>query len=186
MKPRQEPDDRELIRRVALGDRSAFTELMQRHIAQIVDFSCRYVGRVADAEDIAQEAFIRVWRKASSWQDQQLPVRHWLYRITYNLCMDALRQRKTGDLPDENILVSAVDTTSSQYDEMAQRIRLRAALNNVPERQRTAIFLCAYYGFSNREAAVILDVSVDALESLLARGRRSLRQQLIEFEKVSE
>jgi RNA polymerase sigma-70 factor (ECF subfamily) len=133
---------------------------------------------MADAEDIAQEAFIRVWRKASDWQDRQLPPHSWLYRITYNLCIDELRKRKPESDVDDHYDLSSEDSPESNIYQQQKDKLLAAAFTTLSEAQRTAIALCNYQGLSNKEAAGVMDITVEALESLLARGRAKLRKQL--------
>jgi len=165
---------------VAQGDQAAFTEIVTRHLTPVVNFAWRYVGRRSDAEDVAQEAFIRLWRHAPDWEDQGFSVRSWIYRIAYNLCIDELRKRKpVTPVEDEVSLASAEQPDEDLYRDQRQQ-QVAAALNELPERQRTALVLCVYQGLSNRDAATVLDVSIEALESLLSRARRMLRNKMTE------
>ena len=168
-----------LMERIASGDKAAFAEFLTRYLTAIVDFAQRYLAQRVDAEDVAQEAFIRVWRKAPGWRAQQATPRSWLYRITYHLCIDALRRRYPHrSMPDNEDPVDPEPTPEENVLRRAHMERLDEALRALPERQRTAITLCAYRGLANKEAAAALDITVEALESLLARGRRQLRQLL--------
>ena len=133
----------------------------------------------ADAEDVSQEVFLRIWRDAGTWRPGGARFSTWLYRVTLNLCHDRLRQRRPVADPEE--LASLPDEAISAEGSLqrsAVAAQVAAALSRLPERQREAILLCHDEEFVNREAAAILGVSVDALESLLSRGRRSLRQIL--------
>jgi RNA polymerase sigma-70 factor (ECF subfamily) len=172
-------DDDQLMRQIALGDKAAFTEFATRHIKKIVEFAMRYMRNRDDAEDIAQEAFTRLWTKASQWQARGVAPRSWLYRISYNLCIDALRKQKSRMNVVADINQSMEIAEETQQQEM-QHSAVVQALNALPERQHTAILLCTYQGLSNREAAESMEISVDALESLLSRARRKLREQLIQ------
>ena len=175
-------EDSQLMLAIARGDQGAFTEIVSRHLNAVIHFAWRYLGRRAEAEDIAQEAFIRIWKNAANWEPKGFSFRSWLYRITYNLCIDELRKRKPvtdveaeelpyhGDQPDENLY------RNQQQQEVAR------ALEALPERQRTAITLCVYQGLSNRDAAQVLEISVEALESLLSRARRTLRNKMTEYQ----
>ena len=173
-------DDRELFLRIAQGDKSAFGVFVNRHLEATVKFVARYLKNSADAEDVAQDSFIRVWQHAPEWKDQGHSPRSWLYRIAYNRAMDVLRRRKPeediDELPGES---STPEDVAIQRD---QSNIVNKAIAALPERQRTALWLCSHYGLSNKEAAEILQVSTEALESLLARARRSLRASL----KISE
>jgi RNA polymerase sigma-70 factor (ECF subfamily) len=171
-------NDLQLLTHIAAGSKAAMTEFISRYYQRITDFAWRHMGRKADAEDIAQEAFIRVWRKARDWQDRQLPPHSWLYRITYNLCIDELRKRKPETDVDEHFDISGDDSPENNLYQLQKDKLLAAAFATLSESQRTAIALCNYQGFSNKEAAGVMDISVEALESLLARGRAKLRKQL--------
>lgn len=182
--PGLETDDHALMASIALGDRAAFAEFVTRHVAAIVGYAARFVGRRSDAEDIAQEAFTRLWTKAPQWRAQGAPPRRWLFRVTYNLCMDELRRRRpwaAGDAAGD-----PADTADTPEESVLRRDRdgrLAAALAALPERQRRALALCAYEGLSNKQAAAALEIGVEALESLLARGRRKLRELLLAHEE---
>lgn len=173
-----EQNDQQLLKHIGLGSKAAMSEFISRYYQRIVDFAFRHMSRKADAEDVAQEAFIRVWRKAQDWQDRELPPRSWLYRITYNLCIDELRKRKPESDVDEHYDLSGDDSPESNVYQQQKDSLLAAAFATLSEAQRTAITLCNFQGFSNREAAGVMDISVEALESLLVRGRSKLRKQL--------
>lgn len=167
---------------VAQGDRDAFTEIVTRHLPPVVHFAMRYVGRRPDAEDVAQEAFIRLWKHAPEWEEKGFSIRSWIYRITYNLCIDELRKRKPmTTVEDEVTLASTEQPDEDLYQDQRQR-RVAAALNDLPERQRTALVLCVYQGLSNQDAATVMNVSIEALESLLSRARRMLKNKMTETE----
>lgn len=166
-------DDVHLLQAIAAGDRKAFQAFLSRHLARVVQFAGRY--NRSDAEDIAQETFLRIWQKAGTWQEQGVSPMSWVYRIAYHLCIDALR-RKRHVIPLTEQAEQADPSGDATRDIMAEQVlRIIAGL---PERQSTAITLCACHGLSNKEAADVMAISVDALESLLSRGRRELRQQL--------
>jgi len=169
--------DKELMQLISKGDKNAFAVLMQRHIAAILNFNRQYLS--TEAEDIAQEAFIRLWNKAPEWQDKGVSPKAWLMRVSYNLCIDTLRKQKTTSLEDQQTTIVDPNVTIEQLfinrSDFQQKIH---QLNTLPERQRTAITLCAYHGLNNKQAAAVLGISIDALESLLARGRRKLKQLL--------
>ena len=177
----QESDiqDNKLMTLIANGDKEAMSKFINNNLDSIINFATRYTGQRSDAEDIAQDAFTRVWTKASQWKQQEIPVKNWLYRITYNLCIDMLRKRKTsGDTINEDNLVSFV-TPEEKLATVEKQNNLNQVLKTLPERQCTAILFCHYQGMSNKEAANIMDISIDALESLLSRGRRKLRELLL-------
>lgn len=171
--------DSQLMRLIATGDKQAMSDFIKLNLDSILSFATRYVGQRSDAEDIAQEAFTRVWTKAPQWESREIPARNWLYRITYNLCIDMLRKRKTtGEAISEDTLTSTT-TPDEQLASVESQNRLNQVLNRLPERQCTAILFCHYQGMSNKDAANIMNISIDALESLLSRGRRKLRELLL-------
>jgi RNA polymerase sigma-70 factor (ECF subfamily) len=172
-------DDQQLMLAIVNGSKEAFTILASRYTGQIIKFAYRYVGSRSDAEDVAQEAMIRLWRHAASWEPQGYSLRSWIYRITYNLCIDEIRKRKpVSELKYDNQAVAEGQPDSDVYQEQKD-FMLNAALNELPERQRTAINLCVYQALSNQDAADTMGVSVEALESLLSRARRNLRKDIM-------
>ena len=174
----RDADDDTLIRRVAGGDSSAWTILVDRHAAMLMRCAWRVLGDRAEAEDIAQESFVRLMAKADGWQPGGAPLKTWLYRVALNLSIDRTRARRATSIDavaepgDEGRATQAVERA------LDRRRRVRSALADLPDRQRSALVLVHYEGLSQQEAAAVMSLSVDALESLLARGRRRLREQL--------
>lgn len=159
---------------VAVGDRRAWRSLVERHLSAVHGAAWHLLGDRAEAEDVAQETFLRLMPKAADWRTDRASVRTWLRRVAVNLSIDRLRARRTVSL--EFVAETAVDTDVAT--DVDRRRQVRAALDGLPERQRTAIVLVHYQGYSQREAAEFLSISTDAVESLLARGRRTLKQRL--------
>ena len=174
-----EPTDEALMVRVGRGDGAACRILVDRHLAPVVAFARRLLGNQADAEEVAQEVFLRVWTKARDWSPGAAKLSTWLHHVALNLCRDRLRRRRPSaaleDVP-EPVDPSPTAADGIQSDQVGRRVN--QALDALPPRQREAIVLCHYQGLSNIEAAQLLGLSVDALESLLARGRRGLRRAL--------
>ncbi len=168
-----------LVRLVHQGDGDAFQQLLQIHLPKIHQYANRMLGNPTDAKDIAQDVFIRFWQKSESFDPGKARLGTWLHQIAHNLCMDHFRKngRLTGLDDQEEAAGNNLEKTMLDAQEHASVKRLIDAL---PERQRSALILCHYQGLANKQAAVILDVSVDALESLLSRARRSLKQKLLE------
>jgi RNA polymerase sigma-70 factor, ECF subfamily len=172
------PTDEELMAQVQRRDREAFTRLLDRHLAGLQKFLIRTTGNGADADEVAQEAFLRIWTRADSWQPDRVRFTTWLFRIARNLAIDRHRRRReTNDEDLEQIVDDAPDTAHT-IDAERRRKMMQNAIAQLPERQRTALVLCHFDGMSNPDAAAVLDVSVDALESLLSRARRSLKNAL--------
>jgi len=174
-------DDGQLMAAVAQGNKGAFTALVTRHLNPVIRYAQRYVGTLTDAQDVAQEAFIRLWKHATRWEQQGFSLRSWVFRITYNLCIDELRKRKPTTSIEQDDLVDSNDLPEKELAREQHKREVTRAINELPERQRDAIILCVYQGLTNIEAAATLDVSVDALESLLSRGRRSLKKKIMEM-----
>jgi RNA polymerase sigma factor (sigma-70 family) len=172
--------DLDLLRRIGAGDGAACAALVDRHLRRVTALAGRLLGSRADAEDVAQEVFLRVWQQAPRWRSGEAKFSTWLHRVTLNLCTDRLRRRRETDLAAAGDPPSDAPPPDAGLQEAAIVARVQAALAQLPERQREAIVLCHYQELGNIEAAAVLELSVEALESLLARGRRRLRQLLIE------
>jgi RNA polymerase sigma-70 factor (ECF subfamily) len=179
-----EPTDDMLLSMIGSGDRWAFRQLVERHMRTAARIATRMVKNPAEAEDMVQEAFLRAWMKAPTWRAQQsdggaATFSTWFYRVLVNLCIDRLRRPRAVALDDS--VAEIADETPGGEDRLASDETSRevhAAIALLPERQRLALTLCHFEGFSNAEAAAVLEVGVGAVESLLVRARRSLRQSL--------
>lgn len=166
--------DAELIARVGRGDAAATRAMVHAKLPRVLALARRMLGDAVEAEDVSQEAFVRVWRHAARWRPGAARFDTWLYTVTLNLCRDRLRRRRpSGPVPQE--IADPAPSPIAHLTEAAQSQAVERAVSSLPERQRDAILLVHYQDLSNIEAAAVLGVSVEALESLLARGRRSLR-----------
>lgn len=176
-------DDEQLLRRAAAGEERAFALLLRRHLPAVLALAERLLGSRAEAEDVAQETFLRLWRKAPSWRADGPPLAAWLHRIALSLCHKAWRrlgrqtEAPTADLPDPTPL------PPEQAQRAEEARRLRAALAELPLRQRAALALFYDQQLGVREIAESLGIGVHAAESLLARARRRLARRLSEEER---
>ncbi len=167
-----------LVQRVAGGDHRAFELLFQRYRARMVGIARRHGQGPGDADDIAQDAFLRVWLYARQWRADGARFSTWLYRVVVNLCID--RGRRPAPLPLDGVADMA-DTAPVAPGLIQRRQRARMVADAVaalPATQRQAVHLCYFEERSNAEAAARMAVSVGALQSLLVRGRRALKRQL--------
>ena len=191
----QEDSDDALMRRAGSGDKAAFALLVRRHLARATALAQRITGNRSDAEEIVQEAFLRCWQKAPEWRPVERPANDraandrggdgataqfgtWLYRVLVNLCLDRRRRPQPVGIEAAD---TVADSGADGFDETARgetSRRVQAAMAQLPERQRAALALCYFEGLGNIEAAATLDISIGALESLLVRARRALRDAL--------
>jgi RNA polymerase sigma-70 factor (ECF subfamily) len=170
--------DAELVARVGRGDRAAAQALMSLHLPKMLSLARRMLSDPVEAEDAVQDAFMRLWTHAERWQPGRAKFETWLYRVTLNKCYDRLRRRPGARLEEAAEVADPAPGPEASLHNAALAQQIEAALAALPERQRAAIQLCHYQECGNIEAAEILGISVEALESLLARGRRTLRTRL--------
>ena len=170
--------DTDLVVRAGHGDRAAAQALMIRHLPAMLALARRMLSGQAEAEDCVQETFLKAWTHASRWQPGKAKFETWLYRVTLNQCYDRLRKKPAEPLEAAANVPDGADGPDRRLEVAALEVEVNAALQELPERQRAAILLCHHQERGNIEAAEILGISVEALESLLARGRRTLRTKL--------
>ena len=170
----------EMIARAGQGDAGAIGLLVTRNLPRIMSLARRMLADVAEAEDVAQETFLRAWKAAPSWRPGRAKFDTWLHRVALNLCYDRLRRRRrwVQDPPDRPDEGPAPDRGLHARD-IGRRVDL--ALAALPPRQREAVVLVHYQELSGVEASDLMGISVEALESLLARGRRTLRAALADI-----
>jgi RNA polymerase sigma-70 factor (ECF subfamily) len=169
--------DAALLVSYANGDPAAARVLSARLLPRVLGQATRMLGDRAEAEDVAQEAMLRLWRIAPDWRQGEAEVTTWLYRVVANLCTDRLRRRSSRrHLPLDQVPDPA-DTGPSAVMAMQNATRAQAlsdALSALPERQAQAVCLRHLEGLSNPAIAEIMDISVTSVESLTARGKRAL------------
>ena len=187
----QEETDDALMARAGRGDKAAFAVLVRRHLARATAIAQRILGNRSDAEEVVQEALLRCWQKAPDWQpaesdagsgamgtSDRAQFATWLYRVLTNLCLDRKRRPQPVELEAAGEMADSGEDGFDRVQHSEQGRRVAAAMAKLPERQRAALALCYYEEMGNIEAAKALDISVGALESLLVRGRRALRDSL--------
>ncbi len=170
--------DETLLVLYANGDAAAARALTLRFTPRVLSFAARMLGDRAEAEDVAQEAMLRLWRVAAEWRRGEAQVSTWLYRVASNLCTDRLRRRRSVALDQ---IAEPEDDRPGVDEGLMEADRARAlenALTLLPERQRQAVVLRHLEGLSNPEIAAVMEIGVEAVESLLARGKRMLASRL--------
>lgn len=169
--------DEALLVLYANGDPAAARTLTLRLTPRVLGYAARILGDRAEAEDMAQEAMLRLWRIAPEWRQGEAKVTTWLYRIVTNLCTDRLRARKRrsatplDDAPEVADDSVGVEASLIAADRMTA---LENALAQLPDRQRQAVVLRHIEGLTNPDIAAVMDIGIEAVESLTARGKRSL------------
>lgn len=171
------PDpDADLVTAVAAGDAAAMRAMVTKKLPRLLALATRMLGDAAEAEDVAQETFLRIWKQAGTWRQGRARFDTWAHRVALNLCYDALRKRRdvlVAEPPEQADDAPLPDDGVAGRE--AESRRVERALQTIAPRQREAIILVYYQDMSNIEAAEVMQVSVDALESLLSRGRRALQ-----------
>ena len=164
----------DLLASYAAGAPAAARLLAQQMTPTIYAHAMRVLGNAAEAEDVVQDAMLRLWKIAPDWRRGEAKVSTWLYRVVANLCTDRLRQRGSVGLDEVAEPADPAPSAEARLQEDARQDALQRALAALPDRQRQAVILRHIEGLSNPEIAVILDVGVEAVESLTARGKRAL------------
>jgi|TARA_R110002124_G_scaffold287256_1_gene471938 RNA polymerase sigma-70 factor (ECF subfamily) len=175
--PSEIEKDAALMLEVANGNATASRLVAELYLDGPFRLALRILGDSSLAEDMAQEAFIKLWKQAPKWQ-AKAQIKTWLHRVTHNLCVDYLRKQKRysdDEMPEmEDTRPGVLELKEQQ--QLGDKVT--EALQKLPARQRIAISLVHFEEYGNIEAAAIMEISVDALESLLARGRRKLKELL--------
>lgn len=171
-------DETTLLARVSAGEAPAFRALVERHLPTVLAIGRRMLRDDAEAEDVAQETLLRLWRNAASLELGEGGVRPWLRRVASNLCIDKVRARRNTTPTDEVPEESEPATQVTRLAERELSVRVDSALKALPERQRLALTLFHYEGMSQIEVGEMMGITDEAVESLLARARRTLKAAL--------
>ena len=175
------------------GDVDAFQQILKHHIGPITGYVMRmttysHASSATDViEEIVQETFVRLWEKRQSYDPKRAQLNTWLHRIAHNLCIDHFRrvQRRPTSLDDSEQTEAETpthDRPDQQTAEHKRAVLLRQCLSALPEAQRNVLVMCHYQGLSNKETAEIMTLSLSAVESLLARARKKLKQDLLHLQ----
>lgn len=169
--------DESLLVLYANSDPDAARLLTTRLLPRVLGYAARLLGDRAEAEDVAQDAMMRLWKIAPDWRTGEAAVATWLYRVVTNLCTDRQRakmRRRSDALDDVPEPADAAASAEAGLIEADRMAALQAALDSLPDRQRQAVVLRHIEGMTNPEIAAILEIGVEAVESLTARGKRAL------------
>jgi len=169
--------DNTLMRSVAQGDETAFRRLAARHAVRTLALARRMLANPADAEEITQEAMLRVWLNAPRWR-AEAAFKTWLYRVVVNLCLNRQRQRSFAPLDDAAEIPDPQPSADANLERQEADATMARAIADLPDRQRAAIVLTYYEDLSNAEAAAVLETTVSSVEALLVRAKRTLRAVL--------
>lgn len=175
--------DDELLAKLAGRDEVAFARLLDRHLDNARALAWRVLANHADVDDIAQEVFLKLWKNPQSFTPGKAKFSTWLYRVTLNACIDRQRKTKASNVIPigdhiENTVPDSAPTPEIAAINTSRADRVTQAIARLPERQRHAIALCHFQELNNIEAAKTMETTVEAVESLLGRARRSLKDFL--------
>ena len=171
--------DGELLALVKEGSHQAFTVLVQRHSGRFYRLAYRYVQDKSTAEDIVQDAFLKLWENPARWQaERETKFTTWFYRVIVNLCLDWSKKKRPMDLDPEMPVIDERDTADEVMIRNEAQRMMETEIAALPERQRTALNLCFDQGLSNQEAADVMGVNLKALQSLIMRAKTTLRERM--------
>jgi RNA polymerase sigma-70 factor (ECF subfamily) len=170
--------DDELLELITGGDEGAFRELVERHVDRAYALALRILRNGADAEDVVQDTLLKIWSHRGSWQSGRAKFSTWLYRVVTNRCLDMCRRPKTEGMDEAPEMVDAQPDALTTLQRHEASDLLAREMERLPDQQRVALILSYYDDLSNAQIAEVMDTTVQAVESLLKRGRQHLRRQL--------
>lgn len=179
-------DDEDLIPLIEAGNHQAFAEIVTRHTDRFFALAFRSLGDQADADDVVQAAFVKLWQMPHAWNaNKKAKFTTWFYRIIINACHDHRRKYKRLLIVDNEILESSSQSTTCEQSGLEQRQNeqwqqdcLEQAIFELSSSQRDALNLVVYGGLQQKHAADIMGISLKAIESLLHRAKKSLQQSI--------
>jgi len=175
-------DDAALLLRIGNGEHAAFAVLVRRYSDRFYRVAYRFIHNAADAEDVVQDAFIKLWERPGMWQmEKNAAFTTWFYRVIVNACLDRHKKKRPLQLIDDSWIEDSRETQDEGLSRRQQERWLETQLDALPERQRTALNLCFYEEVSNEDAAKIMGIRLKALQSLLMRAKMTLKEQWKEY-----
>lgn len=171
-------DNNELLAAYANGEQNAAKILTDRLMKTVYNQAYHMLRNSADAEDITQESFMRLWRIAPNWIKDKAKISTWLYRVNYNLCIDKLRQRKHTNIDEVPEPIDHTQNTGELLQNKDRVSALYSALEKLPERQKKAVTMRHLNELSNSDIAKVMETSIESVESLISRGKGKLKDIL--------
>ena len=179
MADRPDINDDELLERIQDGSHEAFSVLVRRHTERFYRLAFRFVQNKEGAEDIVQDAFVKLWEDPAKWRpERNTKFTTWFYRVVVNLCLDWQRKKRPTELEDEALLPDERPSADEPLIRAEEKAMLEKEIASLPERQRTALHLCFEEGLSNQEAADIMGINLKALQSLIMRAKATLKERM--------
>lgn len=173
--------DASLMQLTCSGKHEAYAEMVSRHTDRFFLLAYRTLNNASDAEDIVQNAFIKLWQKPDVWNSEKSKFTTWFYRVIINACHDHIRKYKKQVFVEEEVIETMLELNSSEQTSLEQsqtddwqKSSLITAIKELPSSQRDAINLAVYLAIPQKEVAEIMGVSVKAVESLLVRAKRAI------------
>jgi len=177
--PWPEKDDHELLALVQDGSHQAFAEVVKRHTERFYRLAFRYLQNKEAAEDVVQDAFLKLWEDPGKWQaDKNTKFTTWFYRVVVNLCLDWQKRKRPVELNEEMPLADERESADQAMLRNEEQRVLEKEIAALPERQRTALNLCFDEGLSNQDAADAMGVNLKALQSLIMRAKTTLKERM--------
>lgn len=174
-----EKDDQQLLALVRKGSHPAFAELARRHAERFYRLAFRYAQNKEAAEDIVQDAFLKLWQNPGGWEpERNSKFTTWFYRVVVNLALDLRKRKRPAALDEEMEIVDDRETADEAIIRVQEQKILEKEIARLPERQRTALNLCFDEGLTNREAAEVMGVKLKALQSLITRAKTTLKDRM--------
>jgi RNA polymerase sigma-70 factor (ECF subfamily) len=172
-------DDRELLALIQGGSHHAFGTLVRRHTERFYRLAYRYVQSKEAAEDIVQDAFLKLWEDPGKWQpERNARFTTWFYRVVVNLALDWKKKKRPAALDEDLPLIDEREPADAAMIRAQEQDILEKEIAALPERQRTALNLCFAEELSNQEAADVMGTNLKALQSLVMRAKATLRERL--------
>lgn len=174
------PADEKLLEEILEGSHSAFAELVRRHSTKFYNLAYRYLNSRDDAEDMVQNAFLKLWKNPGAWKSNKgAKFTTWFYRIIVNQCLDEKKRSKPVPMGEDEDFKAPDWNPESDIDEARRVAHVEAAFKTLREQDQTALNLCFYQELPHQQAADIMGMKLKAFESLLFRAKQALKEKVL-------